>query len=87
MKSFRTVYSAIKRSSNWVGKSFKEEMMGEEFNSLTEINTWDAKWDKLMETYPMLAFITDASWYDDVPVVEAKYKSIANYIVLVNKSL
>ena len=61
--------------------------MGEELNSLTEINTWDVKWDKLMETYPMLAFISDVSWYDDDEVVEAKYKSIADYIVLVNKSL
>jgi hypothetical protein len=86
MKSFRTVYSAIKRSSHWVGKDFKEEM-GEELNNLTGINTWNTKWDKLMETYSMLAFIADASWYDDVEVVEAKYKSIADYIVLVNKSL
>jgi hypothetical protein len=62
--------------------------MGEEFNSLTEINTWDVKWDKLIETYPMLIFISDSRyWHDDVPVVEAKYKSVADYIVLVNKSL
>ena len=91
MKSFRTVYSAIKRSSNWVGKDFREEV-GQEFTSLSpsvdpEINTWDAKWDKLMETYPMLAFITDVSWYDTDEVTEAKYKSIADYVVLVNKSL
>jgi hypothetical protein len=87
MKSFKTVYSAVKRSSHWVGKSFKEEM-GEELTSLTEINTWDVKWDKLIETYPMLIFISDSRyWHDDVPVVEAKYKSVADYIVLVNKSL
>ena len=87
MKSFKTVYSAIKRSSNWVGKDFKEEL-GEELNSLTEINTWDVKWDKLIETYPMLIFVGDSRyWHDDVPVVEAKYKSVADYIVLVNKSL
>jgi len=87
MKSFKTVYSAVKRSCNWVGKNFKEEM-GEELTSLTEINTWDVKWDKLIETYPMLIFISGSRyWHDDVPVVEAKYKSVADYIVLVNKSL
>ena len=87
MKSFKTVYSAIKRSCHWVGKSFKEEV-GEEFNSLSQINTWDVKWDKLIETYPMLIFVGDSRyWHDDVPVVEAKYKSVADYIVLVNKSL
>jgi len=87
MKSFKTVYSAVKRSCTWVGKSFRKEM-GEELTSLTEINTWDVKWDKLIETYPMLIFISDSRyWHDDVPVVEAKYKSVADYIVLVNKSL
>ena len=87
MKSFKTVYSAIKRSCHWVGKSFKEEV-GEEFNSLSQINTWDVKWDKLIETYPMLIFVGDSRyWHDDVSVVEAKYKSVADYIVLVNKSL
>jgi hypothetical protein len=87
MKSFKTVYDAVKRSCHWVGKSFKEEM-GEEFNSLTEINTWDVKWDKLVEIYPMLIFIGDSRyWHDDEEVIEAKYKSIADYIVLVNKSL
>lgn len=87
MESFKTVYNAVKRSSNWVGKSFKEEM-GEELTSLTEINTWDVKWDKIIETYPMLIFISDSRyWHDDAPVVEAKYKSVADYIVLVNKSL
>lgn len=87
MKSFKIVYSAIKRSCHWVGKSFKEEV-GEEFNSLSQINTWDVKWDKLIETYPMLIFVGDSRyWHDDVSVVEAKYKSVADYIVLVNKSL
>jgi hypothetical protein len=87
MKSFKTVYDAVKRSCHWVGKSFKEEM-GEEFNSLTEINTWDVKWDKLVEIYPMLIFIGDSRyWHDDEEVIEAKYKSVADYIVLVNKSL
>ena len=87
MKSFKIVYSAIKRSCHWFGKSFKEEV-GEEFNSLSQINTWDVKWDKLIETYPMLIFVGDSRyWHDDVSVVEAKYKSVADYIVLVNKSL
>ena len=90
MKSFRTVYSAIKRSSNWVGKDFREEM-GKEFASLDtsvdpKINTWNTKWDKLIETYPMIAFVADANWYNEEEVIEAKYKSIADYIVLVNKS-
>jgi hypothetical protein len=66
--------------------------MGQEFTSLNpsvdpEINTWNTKWDKLIETYPMIAFVADANWYDDDEVIEAKYKSIADYIVLVNKSL
>jgi hypothetical protein len=62
--------------------------VGEEFSSLTEINTWDVKWDKLVEIYPMLIFIGDSRyWHDDEEVIEAKYKSVADYIVLVNKSL
>ena len=86
IKSVKTTYSAMKRSSNWVGKTFKEEM-DEALTSLSEINSWDVNWTKLMETYPMLAFIPESSYYDEDEVVEAKYKSMADYIVLVNKSL
>jgi hypothetical protein len=88
MKSFKTVYDAVKRSSHWIDKNFKEEMGHEGLASLTEIDTWDVKWDKLVETYPMLIFIGDSRyWHDDEEVVEAKYKSVSDYIVLVNKSL
>jgi hypothetical protein len=86
IKSVKTTYKAMKRSSTWVGKTFREEM-DEALASLSEINSWDVNWDKLMETYPMLAFVPESSYYDEDEVIEAKYKSMADYIVLVNKSL
>ena len=86
IKSVKTTYKAMKRSSTWVGKTFREEM-DEALTSLSEINSWDVNWDKLMETYPMLAFVPESSYYDEDEVIEAKYKSMADYIVLVNKSL